>query len=226
MVDKILDTASQKGTGKWTNMQAAELGVDVSVITAALNGRFMSALKQERMRAEQIFAKPAYTQVSDKEALIQMVKESLYLAKVISYAQGFKMLQAAEKEYNWNFTYAQIAKIFRGGCIIQAKLLQNIIDAYSKNPQLDNLIFDDYFSHIVKANQESLRKVVSLAIANHIAVPALSNALSYLDTYTTANSGANLIQAQRDYFGAHTFERTDKEGHFHFDWVGYSNERA
>ncbi len=226
LVDKILDTASQKGTGKWTNMQAAELGVDVSVITAALNGRFMSALKQERMRAEQIFAKPAYTQVSDKEALIQMVKESLYLAKVISYAQGFKMLQAAEKEYNWNFTYAQIAKIFRGGCIIQAKLLQNIIDAYSKNPQLDNLIFDDYFSHIVKANQESLRKVVSLAIANHIAVPALSNALSYLDTYTTANSGANLIQAQRDYFGAHTFERTDKEGHFHFDWVGYSNERA
>lgn len=224
LVDKILDKASQKGTGKWTNEQAIDLGIDVSVISSALNGRFMSNLKEERIQAEKFFPRPAYQVVEDKAELIQTVKESLYLAKVISYAQGFKLLRAAEKEYGWTFDYAEIAKIFRGGCIIQARLLQNIIEAYQKNGDLANLIFDDYFQGIVRQYQASLRKLAGLAIANHIPVPAHMSALSYLDVYTTANGGANLIQAQRDYFGAHTYERIDREGNFHFDWVGYDNK--
>ncbi len=223
LVDKILDTASQKGTGKWTNQEAIDLGIDVSVISSALNGRFMSNLKDERVAAEQRFPRPAYKQAEDKQQLIQMVKESLYLAKVLSYAQGFKLLMAAEEAYGWTFDYAEIARIFRGGCIIQARLLQNIIEAYQKKPKLENLIFDDYFTEVVKRNQQSLRALASLAIANGIGIPSHMSALSYLDVYTTANSGANLIQAQRDYFGAHTFERVDMDGSFHFDWVGYEN---
>jgi len=223
LVDKILDKASQKGTGKWTNQQAIDLGIDVSVISSALNGRFMSGLKEERVEAERLFPRPAYKTVADKESLIRMVGESLYLAKVLSYAQGFKLLQAAEKAYGWQFDYAQIAKIFRGGCIIQAKLLQNIIESYQKNPRLSNLIFDEYFRGVVLRSQESLRALSSLAIASGVPIPAHLSALSYLDVYTTADGGANLIQAQRDYFGAHTFERRDKEGVFHFDWVGYED---
>lgn len=219
LVDQILDKASQKGTGKWTNLEATDLGVDISVITSALNGRFMSSLKEERVLASQLFNKPNYVQVSDKKALIELVKNSLFVAKIISYAQGFKLLQQAEKEYGWTFDYAQIAKIFRGGCIIQAKILQNIIEAYTKNPLLQNLIFDDFFKQIIITNQKDLRSLNILAIQNGLPIPSMSSALSYLDTYTTGNGGANLIQAQRDYFGAHTFERIDKEGSFHYDWV-------
>ena len=157
----------------------------------------MSNLKEERVRAEQEF-----------------------ISKIVSYAQGFKLLQAAEKEYEWTFDYSQIAKIFRGGCIIQAKILQNIIEAYQNNPKLENLIFDPFFKEVIETRQESLREVAALAIANRLPLSAMTSAISYLDIYTTANSGANLIQAQRDYFGAHTFERTDKEGSYHYDWVG------
>ena len=224
LVDKIMDKASQKGTGKWTNEQAIDLGVDVSVITSALNGRFMSNLKEERVRAEKEFNRVAYVSVEDKERLVKLAGESLYLAKVISYAQGFKLLQAAAKEYGWDFKYDMISKIFRAGCIIQARLLQNIIEAYENNAQLENLIFDPYFKDIVTRYQESLRELVVLAVKNKLPLPAMTSALSYLDVYTTANSGANLIQAQRDYFGAHTFERTDKDGSYHYDWVG-NNEK-
>ncbi|MBU0279329.1 NADP-dependent phosphogluconate dehydrogenase [Gemella sp. zg-1178] len=220
LVDKILDKSGQKGTGKWTTEQAVDLGIDISVISSSLNARYMSSFKDERVNAEKIFNRKAYEVVKDPSNLVKIVKESLFAAKIISYAQGFKLLQAAEKEYNWSFDYSQIAKIFRGGCIIQAKLLQNIIEAYEANPKLENLILDPFFKETIKNNQASLREVVILAIQNSLPVTSLSSALTYLDVYTTANSGANLIQAQRDYFGAHTFERTDKAGSFHYDWVG------
>ncbi|MBF0713740.1 decarboxylating NADP(+)-dependent phosphogluconate dehydrogenase [Gemella sp. GH3] len=220
LIDKILDKSGQKGTGKWTTEQAVDLGIDISVISSALNARYMSSFKEERIKAEKEFGREPYELFADREQLIKQVKESLFTAKLIAYAQGFKLLQAAEKEYNWSFDYAQIAKIFRGGCIIQAKLLQNIIEAYNNNPTLENLIFDPFFKETILKNQQSLRDTVTLAIKNKVPVPSLTNAITYLDVYTTANSGANLIQAQRDYFGAHTFERTDKSGKFHYDWVG------
>lgn len=224
LVDKILDKASQKGTGKWTNLEATDLGVDISVITSALNGRFMSNLKEERVYAESVFKQGNYKVVDDKKNLIQLVKNSLYVAKIVSYAQGFKLLQQAEKEYGWTFDYADIAKIFRGGCIIQARILQNIIEAYTKQPQLNNLIFDEFFKQVISENQSNLREVIILAIQNQLPLPAMNSALSYLDTYTTANGGSNLIQAQRDYFGAHTFERVDQEGSFHYDWVKHAQK--
>lgn len=224
LVDKILDKSGQKGTGKWTTEQAVDLGIDISIISNSLNARYMSALKDERVKAEKEFGGKSYKLVEDRDHLVKIVRDSLFTAKLVSYAQGFKLLQAAEKEYNWSFDYAQIAKIFRGGCIIQAKLLQNIIEAYTNNPQLDNLIFDPFFKETIKENQSSLRETIILAINNALPVPSLSGALNYLDVYTTANSGANLIQAQRDYFGAHTFERTDKDGSFHYDWVGNNDK--
>lgn len=222
LVDKIMDKSSQKGTGKWTNEQAIDLGMDISVISAALNGRFMSVLKEERSKAEALYGERSFAPLSAEEKALwaEQVGKSLYAAKIISYAQGFKLLQAAEKQYDWKFDYSEIAKIFRGGCIIQAKLLQPIIEAYSKNKDLENLLFDPYFYQVVNENQKDLRQVLVTAIQNRVAVPAFASALSYLDVYTTKESGANLVQAQRDYFGAHTFERKDKEGSFHFDWVG------
>lgn len=223
LVDLIMDKSSQKGTGKWTNEQALALGMDISVITASLNGRFMSVLKEERSKAESLFGERSYPVLSkeEKNLLADQVENSLYLAKILSYAQGFKLLQAAEKEYGWKFDYADIAKIFRGGCIIQARLLEPIIQAYQENKALENLLFAPYFLNCAKENAPVLRKLLVRSIENRIAVPAFSAALQYLDVYSTKESGANLVQAQRDYFGAHTFERKDKEGIFHFDWVGF-----
>lgn len=220
LVDKILDKSGQKGTGKWTTEQAVDLGIDISIISNSLNARYMSALKSERVVAEKEYGQKEYQLVEDKNKLVEIVKESLFVAKLISYAQGFKLLKVAEKKYNWSFDYAEIAKIFRGGCIIQAKLLQNIIEAYTQNPKLDNLIFAPFFKTTIIKNQSSLRELIVLAVRSGIAVPSFSGALNYLDIYTTARSGANLIQAQRDYFGSHTFERVDKEGKYHYDWVG------
>ena len=219
LVDKILDKASQKGTGRWTTQQAAELGVDISVISSALNARFMSNLKEARMRAENEFPRGAYRRTENKEELKELVKDSLYMAKILSYAQGFALLKKAQEQYGWDFNFADIAKIFREGCIIRARLLQNIIDAYTKNPDLESLLFDDYFRDVIRSKQNSLRKAAVLAIENRLPVPSMISALEYLDVYATAASGANLIQAQRDYFGAHTYERNDMEGSFHYDWV-------
>lgn len=223
LVDLIMDKSSQKGTGKWTNEQALALGMDISVITASLNGRFMSVLKEERSKAESLFGERSYPVLSkeEKQVLADQVENSLYLAKILSYAQGFKLLQAAEKAYAWKFDYADIAKIFRGGCIIQARLLEPIIQAYQENKNLENLLFSPYFLACAKENAPILRNLLVRSIENRIAVPAFSAALQYLDVYSTKESGANLVQAQRDYFGAHTFERKDKEGIFHFDWVGF-----
>lgn len=219
LIDKILDKSGQKGTGKWTTIQGADLGSCISVISSALNARYMSSIKDTRILAEKEFKKNEYQKFADREKLITMVENSLYTAKIISYAQGFSLLRQAEKEYSWTFNYADIAKIFRGGCIIQAKFLQNIIEAYQNNPKLENLVFDTFFKEEIKKNIDSLRELTLLAIKNELPIMTFTSALSYFDTLKTARLSANMIQAQRDYFGAHTFNRIDKQGVFHYDWL-------
>lgn len=226
LLDIIMDKASQKGTGKWTNLEAIDLGVDISVITAALNGRFMSNLKEERIKGERII-KPSTTDAAseiNREELIGLVKNALYVSKIVSYAQGFKLLSVAEKEYGWKLNFSEIAKIFRGGCIIRAKFLNDISDAFKNEEDVDNLMFTDFFANEINTRLGDLRKLVSIAVQTGVPVSAMASALEYIDTYRNAQSGANMIQAQRDYFGAHTFERVDKEGSFHFDWIGYENK--
>lgn len=220
LVDMILDTAGQKGTGKWTSQSALDLGVPLSIITESVFARFISAMKEERVTASHILAGPPATTspVEDKAAMIEAVRQALYASKICSYAQGFAQLRAASREYNWNLNYRTIAKIFRGGCIIRARFLQNIMDAYEKNPDLVNLLLDPYFQKITEKYQANWRKVVAFAVERGIPVPAFASALAYYDSYRTARLPANLLQAQRDFFGAHTFERIDKPGIFHADW--------
>ena len=228
LLDLIMDKASQKGTGKWTNLEAIDLGVDISVITAALNARFMSGLKDERIKAEKIILdnneKSLAKNDINKKEIIELVKNSLYISKIVSYAQGFKLLSAAEEEYDWNFDFAEISKIFRGGCIIRAKFLNDISDAFKSSSNIDNLIFTDFFSREINLRLNDLRKLISMAVERGVAISAMTSALGYIDTYKTPRSGANLIQAQRDYFGSHTFERLDKEGSFHYDWIDSYDE--
>ena len=220
LIDMIVDKASQKGTGKWVNLEAIELGVDISLITAAVNARFMSNQLEHRINGSKVIKRPEPMAVQDTEALIELVRASLYAGKIAAYAQGFKLLEVAGKEYNWQLPFGQIASIFRGGCIIQAKFLENIVNAYERNANLSNLIFDEFFLQHINQSLDTLRNTLVLAIQHGIAVTALSNALAYLDTYATQQMGANLIQAQRDFFGAHTFERFDRPGNFHYDWEG------
>lgn len=219
LVDKIVDKASQKGTGKWTNLEAMDLGVDISVITSAVNARYMSNLKEERVKGAELIEGPAEKTGMDKVALIELTRNSLYASKIVCYAQGFKMLDKAQEVYDWKLNFGEIAKIFRGGCIIRAKFLNDIANSLTAESSVENLIFADFFNKAVNQNIGKMRELVILAVKNGIAVPALSSALAYLDTYRTAESGANLIQAQRDYFGAHTFERIDQEGSFHYEWT-------
>ena len=217
VVDKILDSAGQKGTGRWTSIAALEQGVNVSMITAACNARVMSNLVESRAKASQLFSVP--TAESDvPKNMVEMVRQSLYTAKIMAYAQGFALYRSAADTYGWALNYGRIASIFRAGCIIQAEFLTKITEAYQKNPQLSNLMLDDFFMERIKANQSSLRHVLVLAAERGIPVPAMANALQYLDAFRSTCSGANLIQAQRDYFGAHTYRRTDKEGSFHHAW--------
>ncbi|QNB47990.1 NADP-dependent phosphogluconate dehydrogenase [Thermanaerosceptrum fracticalcis] len=220
LVDMILDTAGQKGTGKWTSQSALDLGVPLSIITESVFARFISAMKEERVTASHILAGPPATTspVEDKAAMIEAVRQALYASKICSYAQGFAQLRAASREYNWNLNYRTIAKIFRGGCIIRARFLQNIMEAYEKNPDLVNLLLDPYFQKITEKYQANWRKVAAFAVERGIPVPAFASALAYYDSYRTARLPANLLQAQRDFFGAHTFERIDKPGIFHADW--------
>ncbi|MBC2575177.1 NADP-dependent phosphogluconate dehydrogenase [Peptostreptococcus canis] len=227
LLDNIMDKASQKGTGKWTNLEAIDLGVDISVISAALNARFMSNLKDERTKAENIIFKNTVGNNQDlninlnmdRKELIKLVKNSLYISKIVSYAQGFKLLKAAEKEYSWNLNFSEIAKIFRGGCIIRAKFLNDISDAFVAESDVDNLILTKFFSNEINTGLEDLRRLLSITVQQGVPVSAMSSALGYIDTYRTSRSSANLIQAQRDYFGAHTFERLDREGSFHYEWI-------
>jgi len=220
IVDVILDTAGQKGTGKWTSQSALDLGIPLPIITESVFARFISAMKEERVNASKVLSGPEVkVHEGDKKELIEAVRKALYMSKICSYAQGFAQLRAASEEFNWDLQYGDIAMIFRGGCIIRAAFLQKIKDAYDRDKQLPNLLLDPYFKDIVENYQSDLRKVLSVAIENGIAVPGLSAALSYYDSYRSERLPANLLQAQRDYFGAHTYERVDKEGHFHTEWL-------
>lgn len=221
MVDVILDAAGQKGTGKWTSQSALDLGVPLSMITESVFSRFLSAMKEERIAASKVLSGPkteAFT--GDKAEFIENVRKALFASKIVSYAQGFAQMRAASDEYGWNLKYGNIAMIFRGGCIIRSQFLQNIKDAYDKDAELKNLLLDPYFKNVVESYQDAWRKVISVAVANGIPVPGFASALSYYDSYRTERLPANLLQAQRDYFGAHTFKRVDKEGTFHYNWMG------
>ncbi|MCY9000302.1 NADP-dependent phosphogluconate dehydrogenase [Bacillus spizizenii] len=220
LVDVILDKAGQKGTGKWTSQSALDLGVPLPIITESVFARFISAMKEERVKASGLLSGPDVKPVTEnKEELIEAVRKALFMSKICSYAQGFAQMKAASEEYNWDLKYGEIAMIFRGGCIIRAAFLQKIKEAYDREPELDNLLLDSYFKNIVESYQGALRQVISLAVAQGVPVPSFSSALAYYDSYRTAVLPANLIQAQRDYFGAHTYERTDKEGIFHTEWM-------
>ncbi|CAM4462334.1 NADP-dependent phosphogluconate dehydrogenase [Paenibacillus phoenicis] len=220
MVDVILDSAGQKGTGKWTSQSALDLGVPLSIITESVFARFISAMKSERVAASKRLNGPATQPYDgDKEAFIEAVRKALYASKIASYAQGFAQMRLASEEYGWDLNYGAIAMIFRGGCIIRARFLQNIKDAYDRDPNLKNLLLDDYFKNVVENYQDAWRQVVATAVTRGIPVPAFSSALAYYDSYRSERLPANLLQAQRDYFGAHTFERVDQEGTFHFQWL-------
>ncbi|PAC82584.1 phosphogluconate dehydrogenase (NADP(+)-dependent, decarboxylating) [Bacillus sp. 7788] len=220
LVDVILDKAGQKGTGKWTSQSSLDLGVPLPIITESVFARYISALKDERVEASQLIEGPKPAQSAEnKQELIEAVRKALFMSKICSYAQGFAQMKAASDEYNWDLKYGEIAMIFRGGCIIRAAFLQQIKEAYDRNPELKNLLLDPYFKDIAQSYQSSLRKVISLAVEQGVPVPSFSSALAYFDSYRTAVLPANLIQAQRDYFGAHTYERTDKEGVFHTEWM-------
>ena len=220
LVEVILDTAGQKGTGKWTSQSALDLGVPLSIITESVFSRFLSALKQERVKASKILNGPAkFDFTGDKKQFIELIRKSLYLSKIVSYAQGFAQYRVASDEYGWDLKPGEIAMIFRGGCIIRAAFLQNIKEAYDRNPNLENLLLDSYFQSIVADYQDAAREVVSVAIKAGIPVPGLSSAIAYYDSYRSEVLPANLLQAQRDYFGAHTYQRVDKEGTFHTEWL-------
>jgi 6-phosphogluconate dehydrogenase len=220
LVDVILDKAGQKGTGKWTSQNALDLGVPLPIITESVFARFISAMKDERVKASKLLSGPAAKPFEgDRARFIEAVRRALYMSKICSYAQGFAQMKAASEEYNWNLQYGNIAMIFRGGCIIRAQFLQKIKEAYDRDPQLPNLLLDPYFKEIVENYQEALREIITIAVMRGIPVPAFSSALAYYDSYRMETLPANLIQAQRDYFGAHTYERVDKEGVFHTEWL-------
>lgn len=219
LVDVILDRAAQKGTGKWTSQNALDLGVPLPLITESVFARVLSSLKTERIAASKILSDPAAAPFAgDRAAFVEAVRRALYLSKVISYAQGFAQLRTASEEYGWNLDLGTIAKIFRAGCIIRARFLQKITDAYAKDPALANLLLDPYFKDIAANYQASLRDVVVAAVKAGVPVPAFASAVAYFDSYRSERLPANLVQAQRDFFGAHTFERTDKPGSFHANW--------
>ncbi|WCK55224.1 NADP-dependent phosphogluconate dehydrogenase [Aneurinibacillus sp. Ricciae_BoGa-3] len=220
LVDVILDTAGQKGTGKWTSQSALDLGVPLPIITESVFARFISAMKEERVKASKLLKGPE-TKGFDgsKEEIIEAVRKALYMSKICSYAQGFAQMRAASEEYEWNLRYGDIAMIFRGGCIIRAQFLQKIKDAYDRDHGLANLLLDPYFKEIAESYQSALREVLGIAIQRGIPVPSFSSALAYYDSYRTETLPANLLQAQRDYFGAHTYQRVDKEGIFHTEWL-------
>ncbi len=219
IVDVILDAAGNKGTGKWTSQSALDLGVPLPLITESVFARYISAYKDERVQASKILSNPNnFEYTGDKKELVEKIREALYFSKIMSYAQGFAQLRVASKEYDWDLPFGEIAKIWRAGCIIRARFLQKITDAYDKDPDIENLLLDDYFVEITKKYQQSVRDVVALAVQAGVPVPTFSSAISYFDSYRAERLPANIIQAQRDYFGAHTYERVDKEGIFHYSW--------
>lgn len=229
LVDKILDTAGQKGTGKWTGINALDLGIPLTLIGESVFARCLSAQKDERVKAAKILPKPAKSVFNgDQQAMIEAVHDALYAAKIISYAQGFRLMREASKEYGLSLNYGEIALMWRGGCIIRSQFLNNIKQAYDANPGLENLLLADFFVDAIKNADAGWRKAVVLGIEAGIPTPAFSSALAYYDGYRTERLPANLLQAQRDYFGAHTYERTDKPRgeFFHTDWTGQGGKVA
>lgn len=224
VVDIILDTAGQKGTGKWTSQSALDLGCAAPTVAEAVFARCISAMKEERMAAAQILTGPDITFSGDKAGFIEKVRKALYASKICSYAQGYQLMKMAAQEYNWDLNFGEIAQLWRGGCIIRAQFLNKIKEAFDRNPALPNLLLDDYFKSAVGECQSAWREVVAAAVVNGIPVPAFASALSYFDSYRSARLSANLLQAQRDCFGAHTYERVDRpRGKFyHTDWTGES----
>lgn len=228
LVEKILDTAGQKGTGKWTGVIALDLGIPLTLISEAVFARCLSSQKDERVLASTILSGPTPKFEGDKQAFITDVRHALLASKIISYAQGYLLMREAAKEYGWNLNYGDIALMWRGGCIIRSAFLGKIKTAFDANPGLQNLLLDDYFKDAVHAAQGGWRRVAAAAIANGIPAPSITSALSYFDGYRTARLPANLLQAQRDYFGAHTYERTDKPRgeFFHTNWTGRGGNTA
>jgi len=228
VVDKILDTAGQKGTGKWTAVSALDEGVPLTLIGEAVFSRCLSAQKAERVNAAKVFPRTIPAFEGDKAAFIEAIRKALYASKIISYAQGYTLMRTAAKTYNWNLNYGGIALMWRGGCIIRSVFLGKIKEAYDKNPALENLLLDDYFAETIKTLVDAWREIVAYAVKIGVPMPAFSSALSYFDGYTTACLPANLLQAQRDYFGAHTYERIDQPRgqFFHTNWTGHGGNTA
>jgi len=218
LVDVVLDEAQQKGTGKWTSQNALDLGAPTQTINAAVESRIISAYKEERVAASKVLEGPSAAFKGDRQALVNDVRDALYAAKICSYAQGMALLRAASNEYDYDLELGGIAKIWRGGCIIRARFLNDITAAYRRDPKLTNLLLDPYFRDAILSRQAALRRVVQVAVEMGIPCLAMSASLAYFDAYRTARLPANLTQAQRDYFGAHTYRRTDKEGVFHSEW--------
>src|SRR6266404_285499 len=220
LVEMILDKAGQKGTGMWTLQSAIQQSVVISTINAAVEARVISSRKDERIAASKILPQPKPKKFeSDRKQLIDAVRNALYASKIVSYAQGMELLGAASKQYNWNLNFGDIATIWRGGCIIRAKFLNCIVDAYKRDSALHNLLLDSYFTDIIKNTQDNWRIAVGAAVEQGVAVPAFSASLAYFDSYRSARLPSNLLQAQRDFFGAHTYERVDKPGVFHTEWM-------
>jgi 6-phosphogluconate dehydrogenase len=218
MIHIILDAARQKGTGKWASKVALDMEIPTQTIAEAVFARFIIAMKDERVKAAEQLSGPGIKFNGNKKEFIEMIRKALYASKICSYAQGYQLMQSASEKYNWNLNIGRIALLWRGGCIIRAQFLEKIGEAY-KQPELTNLLLDTYFKDVINANQAAWRKVVAKAVELGIPVPALSSALAYYDSYRSSRLPANLIQAMRDYFGAHTYERVDKPGHFfHTEW--------
>jgi 6-phosphogluconate dehydrogenase len=233
LVEKILDTAGQKGTGKWTVQNSADLGIPITLIAEAVYARCVSALKDERVKAARKLKgpRPALAQArkpESKKQFIQDIRDALYASKMVSYTQGYMLMRAAAAEYHWNLNYGGIALMWRGGCIIRSRFLGKIKDAFDKNPKLSNILLDDYFRAEIKRCQKGWRNVVGAAMKRGIPAPAFSTALSFYDQYRAPLLPANLLQAQRDYFGAHTYERVDKPRgeFFHTNWTGRGGTTA
>ncbi|MBY0918831.1 NADP-dependent phosphogluconate dehydrogenase [Staphylococcus aureus] len=219
LVEKILDTAGQKGTGKWTSINALKLGIPLTIITESVFARFISSIKEERVNASKELNGPKASFDGDKKDFLEKIRKALYMSKICSYAQGFAQMRKASEDNEWNLKLGDLAMIWREGCIIRAQFLQKIKDAYDNNPGLQNLLLDPYFKNIVTEYQDALRDVVATGVQNGVPTPGFSSSINYYDSYRAADLPANLIQAQRDYFGAHTYERKDKEGVFHTQWI-------
>ena len=230
MIDSILDSAGQKGTGKWASVSSLDEGVPLTLISEAVYARCLSALKDERVRASQVLEGPRASAglSGDRAAFIEDIRKALLASKIVSYAQGFALLRAASEEYGWNLNYGAIASLWRGGCIIRSSFLRNIKEAFDGDPEIDNLLLDPFFREAVADAQNSWRTTCAAALTNGVAIPALVSALTYYDGYRAARLPANLLQAMRDYFGAHTYERVDKpRGEmFHTDWTGRGGSTA